>query len=101
MNAVDPSPLMIALDRFAQRVWSDGERSFDDAFVEAIDDWLADTSASYNDSRPFEPSADVDDLGRVLIALASSVVRLRALPSVPVHSTADALAMCLGSIGNE
>ena len=101
MNAVDPSPLMIALDGFAQRVWSDGARSFDDAFVEAIDDWLADTSASYNDSRPFEPSADVDDLGRVLIALASSVVRLRALPSLAVRSTADALASCLESSGHQ
>ena len=101
MNAVDPSPLMIALDGFAQRVWSDGEQSFDDALVEAIDDWLADTSATYNDSRPFEPTADVDDLGRVLIALASSVVRLRALPSLAVRSTADALASCLESIGSE
>ncbi|MBT8207205.1 MAG: hypothetical protein KJO18_02930 [Acidimicrobiia bacterium] len=98
MSTADPSPLMNALDAFAQRVWSDGERSFDDAFVEAIDDWLADTSAAYNDSRPFEPSADVDDLGRVLIALAASVERLRAISSLSVRSTADALAACLESI---
>ena len=99
--STDPGPLMNALDAFAQRVWSNGERSFDEAFVEAIDDWLADTSATYNDSRPFEPTADVDDLGRVLIALASSVERLRALPSLPVRSTADALAACLEPVGYE
>lgn len=99
--STDPGPLMNALDAFAQRVWSDGERSFDEAFVEAIDDWLADTSATYNDSRPFEPTADVDDLGRALIALASSVERLRAIPSLAVRSTADALAACLDSIGIE
>lgn len=99
--STDPGPLMNALDAFAQRVWSDGEQSFEDALIEAIDDWLAATSATYNDSRPFEPSADVDDLGRVLIALAASVERLRAAPSLSVRSTADALAACLESIDIE
>jgi len=41
MSTADPSPLMTALDAFAQRVWSDGERSFEDALVEAVDDWVA------------------------------------------------------------
>ncbi len=83
MNVVDPSPPMMALDGFAQRVWSNGERSFDDAFVEAIADWLADMSATYNDSRPFEPSAKIYDIGRVLTPKPPCPVDRRRACGVP------------------
>lgn len=100
MNA-DHSPLMSAFDAFMQRVWSDGEQNFEDALVGAIDDWLADMSASYNDSKPFQSSSPADDLGRVLVTLASAVASLRSLPGVTVQSTAQALGSCLDPTGNE
>ncbi|WP_420451975.1 hypothetical protein [Ilumatobacter sp.] len=70
---------LVALDRFVSAIyWADDDITLEAALTEAIDDWIAQAAAEYNDSEPFVTGQGNDPLARSLIDLVAAVERLAA-----------------------
>lgn len=65
---------LAAVDRFVSSIyWADDDVSFNDAFIDAIDEWTATAAAEHNNSEPFSHREHSDPLGASLTELAAAV----------------------------
>ncbi len=64
-----------ALDDVLATCWTD-EIPILDALTEAVTDWTAQIEAEFNESRPFEPGPQSQDLAEALAAMAAAVEKV-------------------------
>lgn len=77
MNNSVADPELIALDRFVSAIyWADTDMTFNDALIEAIDDWTATASAEHNESQPFSSGSHTDPLAASLHELLAATEHL-------------------------
>lgn len=74
MSGIVDDYLLRSLDEFLEAVyWSEEPTTMEEALTEAVEDWVAATSAEHNDSRPFIEASSDDALTSGLHHLVTAV----------------------------
>jgi len=67
-------PNLAAIDRFVSTIyWSDDDVSFNEAFVDAVDEWTAIVAAEYHESVAFSDVEHPDPMAGALLELIAAV----------------------------